>query len=536
MVDVKTLDPLLRVDNLSIEVAITCKRLVNNICFEIYPSETIAIVGESGSGKSISAMALVKLLAPSLKISSGEVVYQNKNILDLQEKDICSLRGKDIAYIFQEPMTALNPLHTIEKQIGEVIQLHQKKSLNECKQQILQLLDDVGISHDRLTSYPHELSGGQRQRVMIAMAIANNPKIIVADEPTTALDVTVQAQIIELLKSLQQRYNMSIILISHDLNMVKHMAERVYVMRYGEIVENGPTHKIFSNPDHEYTKFLLNSEPSGSPANILNDAKIVLIADSVKVWFPIKKGIFRLTKDYVKAVDDISFILKEGETIGIVGESGSGKSTLGYAILKLLKCNDGQIKYHGNDITILNEREFKHYRKDIQIVFQDPFSSLSPRMTVQQIVGEGLDIHYKNLTKEQKLNKIIQSLQDVGLDEDMLQRFPHEFSGGQRQRISIARALVLKPKIIVLDEPTSALDRSVQAQVIKLLRDLQQKYQLSYLFISHDLAVVKAMSHKIIVMQYGKVIEKGTVKDIFYNPQTNYTKNLLRAAIEFKAA
>ena len=523
---------LLSIEDLSVEFLSgeNVQRAVNNINFSINKGETLALVGESGSGKSVTAHSILRLLPyPLARHPSGKIIYQGKDLLAAAPEYLRKVRGNRIAMIFQEPMSSLNPLHTIEKQINEILILHKGMNAKQASVRTLELLTLVEIPNpaQRMNSYPHELSGGQRQRVMIAMALANEPELLIADEPTTALDVTVQQTILELLSDLQERLGMSILLISHDLNLVRRVAHRVCVMRNGEIVEQAACAEIFSNPQHPYTQELLGAEPSGTPVPH-SPSETLLETRDLRVWFPIKKGIFQRTADYIKAVDGISFTLQRGQTLGIVGESGSGKSTLGLAILRLINSKGG-IFYAGNAIDQLSQKEVRPLRRDIQVVFQDPFGSLSPRMSVSDIIGEGLHIHKMGNAQEQE-QAIIAALQEVGLDPDTRHRYPHEFSGGQRQRIAIARALVLKPKLIVLDEPTSALDRTVQRQVVELLRNLQLKYNLTYVFISHDLAVVKALSHHLLVMRQGQVIEQGAAASVFAAPQQTYTQQLLAAA------
>jgi microcin C transport system ATP-binding protein len=439
--------------------------------------------------------------------------------------------------IFQEPMTSLNPLHRIEKQINEMLFLHKKMSPAEARERTLELLDLVGIRNpqQRLDSYPHQLSGGQRQRVMIAMALANEPALLIADEPTTALDVTIQAQILDLLKNLQQRLQMALLLITHDLNIVRKMADRVYVMTQGEVVEAGPIERVFEQPQHDYTRRLLAAEPKGDPVEADNNAPVVLSGENVKVWFPIKKGVLRRTVDYIKACDGVSVTVREGQTVGVVGESGSGKTTLGLALLRLERSN-GVIEFRGTDIQGWRSKRIRPLRSEMQVVFQDPFGSLSPRLSILQIVEEGLQVHAPGLSAQEREQQVMQALQEVGLDPDSRHRYPHEFSGGQRQRVAIARAMVLKPKFVVLDEPTSALDMSVQAQIVDLLRDLQRRYRLAYLFISHDLKVVRALSDEIIVMRQGEVVEQGPAAQIFQQPRDPYTRALMAAAFELEAA
>ena len=523
---------LLSIEDLSVEFLSgeTVQRAVNNISFSILKGETLALVGESGSGKSVTAHSILRLLPyPLARHPSGKIMYQGEDLLAATPEYLRHVRGNRIAMIFQEPMSSLNPLHTIEKQINEILILHKGMNAKQASVRTLELLKLVEIPNpaQRMNAYPHELSGGQRQRVMIAMALANEPQLLIADEPTTALDVTVQQTILELLSDLQERLGMSILLISHDLNLVRRVAHRVCVMRNGEIVEQAACAEIFRNPQHPYTQELLGAEPSGQPV-AHSPSETLLETCDLRVWFPIKKGIFQRTADYIKAVDGVSFNLQRGQTLGVVGESGSGKSTLGLAILRLIN-SKGRILYAGQAIDSLSQKEVRPLRRDIQVVFQDPFGSLSPRMSVSDIIGEGLRIHKMGDAQQQE-QAIIAALQEVGLDPETRHRYPHEFSGGQRQRIAIARALVLKPKLIVLDEPTSALDRTVQRQVVELLRNLQLKYNLTYVFISHDLAVVKALSHHLLVMRQGQVIEQGAAARIFAAPQHTYTQQLLAAA------
>ena len=525
-------DNLIEVRDLSVEFVVgdQIQRAVEHISFDIRRGETLALVGESGSGKSVTAHSILRLLPyPIARHPSGSIHYEQRDLLKLDEKQMRHIRGNRIAMIFQEPMTSLNPLHTIEKQINEVLLLHKGLTGKAATERTLELLDLVGIPEPvkRLKALPHELSGGQRQRVMIAMALANEPELLIADEPTTALDVTVQLKILNLLRELQSRLGMAMLLISHDLNLVKRIAHRVCVMQRGCIVEQASCHELFSAPQHPYTQMLLGAEPSGQPAN--NPiGKPLLEVEDLRVWFPIKKGLMRRTVDYVKAVDGINFSLPQGQTLGIVGESGSGKSTLGLAILRLLH-SQGAIRFQGKALDCLSQQQVRPFRRQMQVVFQDPFGSLSPRMCVSDIVGEGLRIHRIGTAAEQE-QAIIETLKEVGLDPETRHRYPHEFSGGQRQRIAIARALVLKPALILLDEPTSALDRTVQRQVVELLRSLQTKYNLTYLFISHDLAVIKALSHQLIVVKQGQVVEQGPAASIFAAPQHTYTQQLLEAA------
>ncbi|NBA95935.1 ABC transporter ATP-binding protein [Pseudomonas sp. R5(2019)] len=525
-------DNLIEVRDLAVEFTVgqQRQRVVEGVSFDIRRGETLALVGESGSGKSVTAHSILRLLPyPLAHHPSGTITYGNRDLLHLGEKQLRHIRGNRIAMIFQEPMTSLNPLHNIEKQINEILALHKGLHGKAATARTLELLEMVGIPepHKRLKALPHELSGGQRQRVMIAMALANEPELLIADEPTTALDVTVQLKILELLKQLQARLGMALLLISHDLNLVKRIAHRVCVMQRGRIVEQASCDELFRAPQHPYTQVLLGAEPSGGPASNIAGAPLLEVED-LRVWFPIKKGLLRRTVDHVKAVDGINFSLPQGQTLGIVGESGSGKSTLGLAILRLLS-SQGTIRFQGKTLDCLSQQEVRPLRRQMQVVFQDPFGSLSPRMCVSEIVGEGLRIHRIGTAAEQE-QAIIDALKEVGLDPDTRYRYPHEFSGGQRQRIAIARALVLKPALILLDEPTSALDRTVQRQVVELLRSLQAKYNLTYLFISHDLAVVKALSHQLMVVKQGQVVEQGSARSIFAAPQHPYTQQLLEAA------
>ena len=539
-------DKLIDVRNLSVDFAVgrTLTHAVKGASFRIYKGETVAIVGESGSGKSVSALSLMRLLPPSASHPSGEVMFRGKNVLKASEQEMMKVRGGDISIIFQEPMTSLNPLHTIRQQVGEILRIHaasgngnghDDKPRQSPDERTLDLLRRVGIrdAEKRLDAYPHQLSGGQRQRVMIAMALANEPDLLIADEPTTALDVTVQAQILELLQGLQKELGMAILLITHDLGIVRKMASRVYVMKDGSIVESGATADIFERPKQAYTKHLIAAEPKGKPPTAHPDAPVVVETDNLKVWFPIKKGLFRRTVDHVKAVDGLSLKLREGETLGVVGESGSGKTTLGLAILRLI-ASDGPIAYVGQRIDDYGFKRMRPLRKEMQVVFQDPYGSLSPRLSVGQIIEEGLSIQNPNLDYDARRAKVGQALEEVGLNAGWQDRYPHEFSGGQRQRIAIARAMVLEPKFVMLDEPTSALDMSVQAQIVDLLRDLQEKRRLAYLFISHDLRVVRALSNYVIVMQHGVVVEEGPSEEIFERPKTDYTKALLAAAFDLK--
>ena len=525
-------DNLIEVRDLAVEFVSgeQRQRVVEGVSFDIRKGETLALVGESGSGKSVTAHSILRLLPyPIASHPAGSISYAGQDLLHMSEAKLRGIRGNRIAMVFQEPMTSLNPLHSIEKQINEVLRLHKGLSGKAATARTLELLDLVGIPEPRkrLKAYPHELSGGQRQRVMIAMALANEPQLLIADEPTTALDVTVQLKILELLKDLQARLGMALLLISHDLNLVRRIAHRVCVMQRGKIVEQASCAELFRAPQHPYTQELLGAEPRGEPAANPPGATMLSVED-LRVWFPIKKGLLRRTVDYVKAVDGINFSLPQGQTLGIVGESGSGKSTLGLAILRLIG-SQGAINFRGEALQGLSQHAIRPFRRQMQVVFQDPYGSLSPRMSVSQIVGEGLQIHGMGTEAEQE-QAIIDALLEVGLDPATRHRYPHEFSGGQRQRIAIARALVLKPQLILLDEPTSALDRTVQRQVVELLRSLQSKYNLTYLFISHDLAVVRALSHQLMVVKQGQVIEQGPAEQIFAAPQQTYTRQLLEAA------
>lgn len=508
---------------------------LSDVSFSLYPGETFALVGESGSGKSVTAQAVLKLLPNSITdYQSGQILFEGKDLLKCSEAVLRNIRGNRIGMIFQEPLTALNPLHTVAQQIGEVLQLHKKLRGVALRNRIIELLHLVGIPNPehRLNSYPHQLSGGQRQRVMIAMALANNPSILIADEPTTALDVTIQKQIMQLLQELQRKLGMTILMITHDLGIVRRYAHRVGVMTQGRIVEINTTEELFNHPKHPYTRMLLDAEPKGSPSAPPDDAKVIMQTTALRVWFPIKRGVLKRTVGYIKAVDDVSFRITRGSTLGIVGESGSGKTTLVQALLKLIQ-SEGEIRFLDKDLAPLKNRDIRPLRRKMQIVFQDPFSSLSPRMSVEEIIREGLDIHHIGEASERE-HRVISAMQEVGLDPDSRHRFPHEFSGGQRQRIAIARALIMEPELIVLDEPTSALDRSIQSQVIELLRNLQQKHGFAYIFISHDLKVVKALAHDILVLKDGKVVEQGSADKIFSKPQTVYTRELIDAAFNIQ--
>jgi len=501
---------------------------VKGIDITIDAGETVAIVGESGSGKSVTALATVSLL-PDNAVVSGSVIFDGEQLIGAPHKALRKIRGNEISFIFQEPMTSLNPLHTIEKQMREAISLHHPMGKTAEKARILELLHKVGIkdAESRLPSFPHQLSGGQRQRVMIAMALANRPKLLIADEPTTALDVTIQAQILQLLADLQRDEGLAILFITHDLGIVRHIAKRTYVMQEGKVVEQGSTAEILDAPAHPYTRKLMDAVPSGTPAPVPDGAPELLRTKALKIWFPIQRGLLRRTVGHIKAVNRVDLSLRKGETLGIVGESGSGKTTVALAILRLIASN-GEITLDGTRIDGMSGNAMRPLRKDIQIVFQDPFGSLSPRMSVAEIVSEGLGVHG---FEGNKTDLVDAALHQVGLEPDMKARYPHEFSGGQRQRIAIARALILKPKLLVLDEPTSALDMTVQLQIIDLLRGLQARLGLSYLFISHDLRVVQALSHKVLVMKEGDIVESGAAESIFNAPQTDYTRALLAAAL-----
>jgi microcin C transport system ATP-binding protein len=509
---------------------------VDRVSFDIRRGETVALVGESGSGKSATALSVLKLLPyPAAQHPSGSIRFKGRELLTLSEAKIRHVRGNDITIIFQEPMTSLNPLHTIEKQIGEVLLLHQGLTGEAARARTLELLAQVGIPEPqtRLKSYPHQLSGGQRQRVMIAMSLANEPDLLIADEPTTALDVTVQAQILDLLKELQTRLGMAMLFITHDLGIVRKLADRVCVMKMGKIVETGSVERVFAQPEHAYTRALLAAEPRPDPAPINPAAPIVLEITDLKVWFPVKRGVMRHVVGHIKAVDGVSIAVRQGETLGVVGESGSGKTTLGLAILRLVS-SQGPIVFLGGKIAGLTFKQMRPFRHHMQIVFQDPYGSLSPRMSVADIIGEGLWVHHPKLTRAQREARVIQALCDVGLDSDTRFRYPHEFSGGQRQRIAVARAIVLEPTFVVLDEPTSALDMLIQAQIVDLLRALQKRRNLTYMFISHDLRVVAALASSLVVMRHGKVVEEGPAAELFANPRSDYTRALFAAAFNLE--
>ncbi|MCP5433014.1 MAG: ABC transporter ATP-binding protein [Alphaproteobacteria bacterium] len=525
---------LLEVEGLSIAFAggQGARRVVDEVSFTLERARTLALVGESGSGKSVTALSVPRLLpCPPASYPSGSIRFEGRDILHAEEAELLKIRGSRIAMVFQEPMTSLNPLQTIAAQVGEALLLHQGLSRESARARSLELLTRVRLQHaeDRLDAYPHQLSGGQRQRVMIAMALANRPDLLIADEPTTALDVTVQAEILALLKELQAEMGLALLLITHDLGMVQHMADEVAVMKEGRIVEAGPTRTVFAAPAHDYTRRLLASRPSGLPPAPDTDAKELLSTEAIKVHFPIRKGFLRKTVGHVKAVDGLSLCLREGETVGVVGESGSGKTTLGLAVLRLI-ASEGAIRLSGTDIAGLKSRALRPLRREMQIVFQDPYGALSPRLSVGEIVGEGLSVHGIATSREERRRAIAAILEEVGLPADTQDRYPHEFSGGQRQRIAIARAMILKPRLVVLDEPTSALDMSVQSQIVELLRSLQARHRLGYLFISHDLAVVRALAHRVIVMKDGRPVETGETEALFANPQADYTRALMAAA------
>jgi microcin C transport system ATP-binding protein len=532
-------DPLLQISNLGVDFRVgrETTRAVRGVSLDVDEGEIVGLVGESGSGKSVTALSVLQLLPYPLASHprGSSIRFRGDELVGADKAGLERVRGNEISMIFQEPMTSLNPLHKVEKQIGESLALHKGLDRDAARARTLELLDRVGIRDpaQRLGSYPHQLSGGQRQRVMIAMALANEPDLLIADEPTTALDVTIQAQVLELLKKLKAELGMSMLLITHDLTIVRKMADRVYVMQGGEVVESGATGAIFEAPRHPYTRKLLAAEPAGAPSRASGGPKTLLAAEDVRVWFPVRAGVLRRTVGHVKAVDGISVTVRQGRTVGVVGESGSGKTTLGLALLRLER-SDGEILFDGRQIQGLPSKSLRPLRREMQVVFQDPFGSLSPRLSVGQIIGEGLAVHKLGDSDQAREAMIVSALEEVGLDPDTRHRYPHEFSGGQRQRIAIARAIVLKPRFLVLDEPTSALDMSVQAQIVKLLRDLQDRHALAYLFISHDLRVVRALSDEIIVMREGKVVEYGPAKAIIEAPKQAYTRALMAAAFELE--
>ena len=533
-------EKLLSIRDLSVAFGAGAREVlaVDRVSFDIAKGETLALVGESGSGKSVTALSVMKLLPyPAAHHPSGSISFKGRELLTMPENEIRHVRGNDITIIFQEPMTSLNPLHTIEKQIREILLIHQGLAGEKARTRILELLDQVGIPDPkgRLASYPHQLSGGQRQRVMIAMALANEPDLLIADEPTTALDVTVQAQILKLLKDIQKRLGMSMLFITHDLGIVRKLADRVCVMNTGKIVERGPVERVFTAPEHPYTRALLAAEPKPDPAPPRPTAPVVVSTTDLKVWFPIKRGVLRKVVGHIKAVDGISVEVRKGETLGVVGESGSGKTTLGLAILRLIS-SDGPVVFMGDTIQGLKFKQMRPYRRNMQIVFQDPYGSLSPRMSVSDIIEEGLKVHHSHLARGERERRVMAALTEVGLDTQTRFRYPHEFSGGQRQRIALARALVLEPTFILLDEPTSALDMIIQAQMVDLLRNLQRKRDLTYMFISHDLRVVAALASRLLVLRHGKMVEEGAAADLFKAPKSDYTRALLAAAFKLEIA
>jgi microcin C transport system ATP-binding protein len=533
-------EPLLSVRELSVAFRQGDKDIlaVDKVSFDIQKGETVALVGESGSGKSVTALSVMKLLPyPQAYHPSGRILFKGRDVLPLSEAKMRDVRGCDISIIFQEPQTSLNPLHTIEKQIAESLALHRGISGPAARKRVIELLDQVGIPdpESRLGSFPHQLSGGQRQRVMIALALANEPDLLIADEPTTALDVTVQAQILKLLKELQGRLGMAMLFITHDLKIVRKVADRVCVMTQGKIVEHGPVERVFTQATHPYTQQLLAAEPKKEPAPIKPDAPIVLQTDNLKVWFPIRRGVLRKTVGHIKAVDGVSIELRKGETLGVVGESGSGKTTLGLAILRLIS-SDGPVVFMGNQLQGLKFKSMRPFRRNMQIVFQDPYGSLSPRMSVSDIIEEGLWVHHPAMPQTEREQRVISALVDVGLEPATRFRYPHEFSGGQRQRIAVARAIVLEPTFVVLDEPTSALDMLIQAQIVALLCKLRREHDLTYMFISHDLKVVAALASRLVVMRHGKVVEEGSAADVFASPKNDYTRALFAAAFDLETA
>ncbi len=531
--------PLLEVENLQIDFATEANivHAVRGVSFTIAPGQTVALVGESGSGKSVTALSILKLLPqPAASYPGGRILFKGKDLLAASDAEIRAVRGNAVSMIFQEPMSSLNPLHTVGRQVSEALLIHRGLNRAAARARTLELLTEVGIPDPaaRYDDFPHQLSGGQRQRVTIAIALANEPELLIADEPTTAIDVTLQAQILELLSALQKKRGMAILFITHDLGIVRRMAAVTHVMTEGRIVEHGSTEAIFADPQHPYTRKLLAAEPKGEPPGTDPSAPAIVSAEQLKVWFPVKRGLFKRTVGHVKAVDGVDITIRQGETLGIVGESGSGKTTLGRALLRLVS-SEGRIVYLGQGIDKLNWSGMRPLRKQMQIVFQDPFGSLSPRMSIAEIIAEGMNVHMPSLSAADREARVVRALTEVGLRPEDRHRYPHEFSGGQRQRIAIARAMVLEPKFVVLDEPTSALDMSVQAQVVDLLRDLQQRHGLTYLFISHDLRVVRALANEVMVMQAGKVVEHGPAREIFANPSTSYTRALMAAALDVKA-
>lgn len=531
---------LLEVKDLRVSFRIggTILEAVRGVSFSIEKGETFALVGESGAGKTVTALSILNLLPPGKAFfPSGSITYDDNELLGASGEFMNSIRGNRIAMIFQEPMTSLNPLHTVEKQVGESIMIHQKCSREEARLKALELLHTVQLpeAESRLNAYPHQLSGGQRQRVMIAMALANRPELLIADEPTTALDVTIQAEILDLLKRLKKQFGMSLLLITHDLFVVRKMADRVGVMKDGKIVELEEVKKIFEDPKHEYTRFLISSELKEKISGIHEGGKEILSTSDLSVAFPVYRGVFRRVRGHINAVNGVSITIREGQTVGLVGESGSGKTTFGLAVLRLI-ASKGSIKFMGREIQGLRSRETRPLRREMQVIFQDPYESLNPRLTVGQIIEEGLRVHGIVNTPEERNTLISQTLEEVGLEPDMVHRYPHEFSGGQRQRICIARALVLKPRFLILDEPTSSLDMSVQTQILELFRELQRRHGLAYLFISHDLRAIRALSHEIFVIKDGDVIEYGLPEEIFERPKHPYTIRLIKAAFDMEVA
>jgi microcin C transport system ATP-binding protein len=533
-------EPLLKVEDLSVAFRQGGAQslAVDRVSFDIEPGETVALVGESGSGKSVTALSILKLLPyPSASHPSGRILFKDRDLLSLSEHDMRGVRGNNITMVFQEPMTSLNPLHTIERQIAEVLAVHRGIGGAAARARVVELLGEVGIPDPeaRLGAYPHQLSGGQRQRVMIALALANEPDLFIADEPTTALDVTVQAQILKLLKHLQARLGMAMLFITHDLGIVKKIAERVCVMREGRIVEHGRVAELFAHPRHDYTKALIAAEPKGDPPPARPQAPVVISTDNLRIWFPVRRGFLRRVAGHIKAVDGVSLAIRRGETLGVVGESGSGKTTLGLALLRLIS-SDGPIVFMGRPVQGLKFKAMRPLRREMQVVFQDPYGSLSPRMSIAEVVGEGLRVHHPHISEDEREARVIDALADVGIDPQTRDRYPHEFSGGQRQRIAVARAMVLEPSFVVLDEPTSALDMLVQAQIVDLLRALQKKRDLTYLFISHDLKVVAALATYLLVMRHGKIVEQGPAQELFAQPKSDYTRALFAAAFDLEIA
>jgi microcin C transport system ATP-binding protein len=511
-------------------------RAVDRVSLSVGRGETVALVGESGSGKSLTALSTVRLTPDTARLS-GSVLYEGREMIGASEAVLRDVRGDDISFVFQEPMTSLNPLHTVEKQIGETLLIHQGMTGRAARERTLELLHKVGIRNPegRLGAYPHQLSGGQRQRVMIAMALANRPQLLIADEPTTALDVTIQAQILELLASLQRDEGLSLLFITHDLAIVRRVAHRVAVMQEGRIVEQGPTERLFQSPREPYTRKLLEAEPAGRPDSVPEGADTLLEGRGVSVWFPIRRGLLKRTVGHIKAVTEVDVTLREGETVGVVGESGSGKTTLALAAIRLVTATGGEIRFDGRDVYGLSKRALRSLRRDMQVVFQDPYGSLSPRMSVAEIVAEGLGVHGLRDPSQTEREAVAEVLEEVGLDPATMDRYPHEFSGGQRQRIAIARAMILRPRFLVLDEPTSALDMTVQTQIVDLLRTLQQRHRLGYFFISHDLKVVRALAHKLVVLKEGEVVESGPAEEVFERPRTEYARALMAAAFDLRA-